>query len=186
MSIVIACATNNRVVIKSDGREIDAVTKQVVSEDSEKIRQITTECYIGYTGSKQFCEYALDCFAEALDHQNPFENIQILQELIKGMCESKPNDCNFIIAGKWQNKIILWVLSGSDAFDNITDESPTQGLDEIKQVAVGSRQMEGAANFTDMYNRDVSIESNMNDYIRYAATISEDINDHISTRKVRI
>ena len=27
---------------------------------------------------------------------------------------------------------------------------------------------------------------NMNDYIRYAATISEDINDHISTRKVRI
>ena len=80
----------------------------------------------------------------------------------------------------------MWVLSGSDAFDNITDESPTQGLDEIKQVAVGSRQMEGAANFTDMYNRDVSIESNMNDYIRYAATISEDINDHISTRKVRI
>lgn len=186
MSIVIACATNNRVVIKSDGREIDAVTKQVVSEDSEKIRQITPECYIGYTGSKQFCEYALDCFVEALDHQNPFENIQILQELTKGMCECKPNDCNFIIAGKLQDKIILWTLSGKDAFESITDKSPTQGLDEIKQIAIGSRRMEGAIDFANMYNQDMSIESNMNDYIRYAATISEDINDHISTRKVRI
>lgn len=45
MSIVIAYANQNRVIMKCDGRECDANTNKIVSEDTLKMKCIGNKCF---------------------------------------------------------------------------------------------------------------------------------------------
>lgn len=184
MSIVIAYANQERAVIKSDGRELD-LNGNIVSEDSKKIQTLSDECIIGYTGNKQYCEGAIECFKQNIKHSNPLDDIFVLQSILQKTFDMTGTS-NFIIVGKHSGKIILLYLSYQDRYSSFVDKSPYKEPRSIYTGIVSGVDDIESIDFVDLYDNSKSLEANMNDYIRYIASLNNHVNDHICTRKLRI
>lgn len=185
VSIVIAYANQNRTIVKCDGRECDTNTNRIVCEDTIKIKSIGNNCLIGYTGVKQYCEKVVEIFNVSLNKQDPFVNIKIFQALLQRSYKNRKYRAYFIITGNYNGKIVLWYLSWENGFASIDDNSPTSEYPE-KYVVIGSKEIETAVPFDNFFNSSLTIEANMNNYIRYIATLSHEVNDHIKTMKIKI
>ena len=68
MSFVIGCVTSNAVIIASDGRccNLDGTVK---TEHYNKTRKINSNTIIGYSGSTEACEFALEQLDKVLKEQ---------------------------------------------------------------------------------------------------------------------
>lgn len=185
MSIVIAYANMNRVIIKCDGRECDVTTNKVVSEDTLKIWEVGKNCLIGYTGIKQYCEKAIELFEQEIKMKNPLLCIKVFQKILQILYNFQPFKAYFIITGNFNGRIVLWHLSSDDIFKNIGDKSPSIEKPNT-YVVIGSDEISQAIYFEHIYDNKLTPENNMNNYIRYISTISQSVNDHITTKKIRI
>lgn len=186
MSIVIAYASIDHIIIKCDGRECDTDTNKIVSEGTIKIRNIGKNCLIGYTGIKQYCECAVELFKTVLNGKDPFLNIKIFQDLLlNSYNETNKFKAYFIITGIYNNKIVLWYLSSENGFKNIENNSPSIECPE-KYVTIGSKEINTAIQFCDFYNNSLTIENNMNNYIKYISSLSYSVNDHITTKEIKL
>lgn len=186
MSIVMACATPTRVVVKCDGREIDPSSNKIISEDTIKFAQITPECIIGYTGNKQFCEECVNRFKRSIETYNPFDNIDLFQDILAIQSYKIHTESDFI-TGKWNNKIILWALTYRNTYSSLIDQSPGDKETSLPSyIIIGSKEMGNLDGFETHYQAEKSIELNMNNYIRYVSGILFNINDHITTCKIRV
>ena len=182
MSIVIACATKERVVMKSDGREVDS-QDHIVSEHCPKMQRLTDECAIGYTGTKQFCEYVIERFNHLCVQNNPISSIRSLQKIILDTHYNEP--CAFILTGILNQCVYMFAMSHEDNY-KIQNKSPyTEPTSIITISAIGCDEV-NTLHFVDYYDTSLSIEMNMNNYIRMIASINTHVNDAIKTIKFRI
>ena len=59
MGLAIACATNNRIVLKCDDSPLTGASDQ---ETGSKIKSFDDTILLAYTGDKAFCEQAVTAF----------------------------------------------------------------------------------------------------------------------------
>lgn len=185
MSLIITCATQNRVVVKCDGRARDGETDEIISEDIVKFKRINENCIIGHGGELNFCELTIDAFIKLLGEGNPFEHINIFQYILQNTTIDEYLG-DFIVTGKNNGKIILWSLGYKDNYSTITDNSPTDNTHIAESVVLGCKEIDDTWGFWEMYDKEISLETNMNAYIRRISLISPSVNDHISTAKISI
>lgn len=187
MSIVIAFATQDRIIVKCDGRELDNKTHNIVSEDTIKYFQITPNCIIGYTGCKNICEQIVSHIANNISvdkNIEPDSIIKLLQIIAQNNYQSLHNSA-FLVAGiRYKNNETSSVILGisyQDKYTQIVESIPTNY--EPAQITIGSDYID---KIKMKFNQQKSIESNMNDYIREIAKHDNSVNDHISTAKIKL
>ncbi|MDO4274173.1 MAG: hypothetical protein Q4D16_10915 [Eubacteriales bacterium] len=188
MSIVIACANQSRVVIKSDGRE-KSEYGAILSEDQNWFTQLSEQCFVGYAGDKIVCDMLIIALKKQLEEDNIKDIRQIalaLQHILQATSETTTDNCSFIIAGISQETPQLYGLSYQDHFQTLLDKSPADKNVICKNLIIGPPAMADAEPFNKMYDTNKTIESNMNDYIRYMGTIDKSVNDHIRTGKLKL
>lgn len=105
MSIVIAIATNSRVVMKCDGREMRSSDRTIVSEETIKFEKISETCIVGYTGVRNHCIMVVNLLKDYIKRTNTqcIQNIAIqLRNFILELSQSiafGEERCSFIVAG---------------------------------------------------------------------------------------
>lgn len=186
MGIVIAVATYNRVVVKSDGFIEDK--NHNCYEDYEKMYLLNEQCMIGTLGSKELCENLINEYKNLALSQNidlttlqPTTVIYDLCELLKVMNEEN-EDISIFVTGKEKDNIVLFGFTSYDNYE-IYNFSPDDEK-STKYIVFGSEIQKKGMDFSKFYRADVSIETTMNNYIRYVKSIDSNVNDHIFTRKM--
>lgn len=190
MSIVIAVASMNRVVVKSDGRTLDFETNEAISEDYEHVLFLNDDCIIGYIGMIDDCEFVIKEYQRLAEESNidlstlkPTTVIYDLCELAKEI-NGEDSKVSFLVAGKENGRILLLGFTSADRFE-INNFSP-EDEEEIKYITLGSDIQKKAVQFPAYHRADKAIETTMNDYIRYIATIDAGVNNHIYTKKIKM
>jgi hypothetical protein len=190
MSIVIAVANISRVVIKSDGLIEDAQTVNLKSSDYEQITNLNKDCMIGYYGDNDHCELIINEYKRLasvsnvdIDSLKPTTVIYDLCEISKALNDNN-EVVSFIVAGKENNKIVLFGFTSNDEFiiNNLTPEDDGH----IKYITFGSDIQKSAMTFTKFHSAGRSIEQTMNQYIKYISSIDTSVNDVIYTRKIKL
>lgn len=188
MSIVMAVANMNRVVVKCDGTALDFETSEITSEDYEKILFLNDDCIVGYIGMIEDCEFIINEYRKLAEDSNvdintlkPTTVIYDLCELAKGIEDSK---VSFLVAGRENDRILLFGFTSADQYE-INNFSP-EDEEEIKYITLGSDIQKNAVQYPMYHRAEMAIETTMNDYIRYIATIDAGVNSHIFTKKLKI
>jgi hypothetical protein len=188
MSIVIAVANMSRVVVKSDGMVQDNITGEMIANDHEKMVNLNDNCIVGYGGTLEKCELVLNEYKKLamesgvdLSTLKPTTVIYDLCELSK-VINSDSSQISFLVAGRENNTIILYGFTSDDGYV-IYNFSPDDN-NHIKYITFGSDIQKNAVQYPKYYSVNHSIESSMNDYIRFISKIDESVNDHIFTRKL--
>lgn len=189
MSIVIACANKNRVVIKCDGRELSE-HGAIISEEQTWFSQLSDQCFVGYAGDKIICDMLLIALKQQLQANESNENdihntALVLQTLLQSTSETT-DDCSFIIAGISQGTTQLYGLSYQDHFQTLLEKTPSEEDVICENLIIGPPYLTKAEPFNKMYDAKKSIESNMNNYIRYIGSKDRAVNDNIQTGKAKL
>lgn len=185
MSVVLAVATQERIIVKSDGRERDADTRQIISEDLHKFAKVSLNCIVGYTGTKYVGQQITDEIIRVIPENAKIEPDSVAK-LIQRICQNNLKECYgcaFVVAGiSYQlQKPILYGVSYTDNFLNINNSFYQNNIPG--SIFIGSEWI----NKTEfIMNNERSLESNMNDYIKLIAANDDCVNDHISTIKLRM
>ena len=178
MSIVIAVATTDKIIIKSDGREIDSQTKQVVDEHSTKMKQICDNAIIGYTGDKQAC----DAFVSAVMNYvtqpiyEPKYIITIIEQLMQ-ICKQFNTKLNIILGIIYNKNSSIYTWSYMDGYKIHKDNAIKDGV-----VYSISYCDDNNLNFEDYYNRLINVETCMDRYIVAVSKIDSSVNRNIETK----
>lgn len=180
MSLIFAAAINhNKIIIKSDGREVDA-NYNVISENSPKIMKMSEDLIIGFTGNTQYRAHIMThllvyfhdkgiwtpelCFNEALSCAKRWYD--------------KPTGCTIIIAGKNKNGLFLRGISSDlNSMDFLNQPLPAIAI-------LGAVEQE--LSFDAMYDRTLSFEENMNTYIIKTSEIGSTVNSQIFTEFMQL
>lgn len=193
MSIVLAVATTEYAILKCDGRERSPDNK-ILTEKKKKFTTINKHLVIGFTGNSGFVSSVLDKAIEmsqilGCDSDGLTVSIfaQILQKVLlenKAIIEmSMLIRAGFALVGLEDNKIIMKSISTGDGL-RIIDYSPGK-KGSISYLSLVSDQAYKAKDFSQMYNKEKSIEANMDYYIKYIASLDESVNTNISTFKLK-
>lgn len=188
MSIVIAVATMNKVIIKCDGRERDAVDHHIISEEFQKIRIINAHHVIGYTGDVQFIYHSLIQFFRSLetigftrDKLTPrFFSESLSMAFARDIEHINQNNikANFVSAGVENNKIVLYSFcTGTNGNVEYLSPSPQK---PVTFCTLTSSKAAKAISLETFCKLDFS-ENKLNDYIKYIASIDDSVNTNIFT-----
>jgi hypothetical protein len=193
MSIVIAVATLDRVIVKSDGLERFAESKEVKSQNCKKFVYVNPNCIIGFTGLKHLCDLIIDEYLKRVRDANINVNDLTVSIISNQICMLAKNINHFnhlnennayVIAGIEDNKVVLYGFSNKNGYELI-NSSPSEG-EPLKYLVLGSDIQNSCIPFSKFYDSKKSIESNINDYIRYISTVDPSVNDYIFTSKLKI
>lgn len=127
MSFVIGCVTSNAVIIASDGRccNLDGTVK---TEHYNKTRKINSNTIIGYSGSTEACEFALEQLDKVLKERTSKrisdyyadEIAQILHDIIPIIGFDEGTKVLFIVGGiSHKNKTIMYSFGNTNQRDLI-------------------------------------------------------------------
>lgn len=178
MSIVIAVATDNRIILKTDGREFSVHDRSIVSENCPKSVKLSDKIMIGYTGNKQICEALIEDIKEKYNTnklQNADDVINYMEnnfELIKLSYLS----CQFILCyiDQGQPYIVSWN----------SEENFIRDVKGANSYSILGTKIIQEIPFD--YNPELSAESNMNNHIRKIAILDNSVNTNIVTTKIFI
>ena len=180
MSIVLAMSTDDRVIIKSDGREMN--NGKIVNEDTCKHDKITHNCIIGYTGVKYACIEMVKFIKSKLNFNNTVDAEKIILQVQKEAVSNidKYSECAFIVAGlsKRLNKPIICGVSYTDKFSMVRSSYCNNKKYGFLAIGVADTQL--------LFDDTQTIEDNMDNYIKTISKLNHTVNDHISTDKLTI
>jgi hypothetical protein len=71
VSIVVSFATCDHVIMMSDGRVQNVLTKETIQEDYKKLAKINENICVGYVGSKELCLSVLSELSKYLEIRYP-------------------------------------------------------------------------------------------------------------------
>lgn len=170
MSIIIAIATNNRIIIKSDGRELDQ-NRNIITESSQKILNLG-KTVIGFTGStlerSKIMRHLVSLYGETLN-----ASAQALYESARSFCRSGDisDTVAMIIASTQNHALFLKQFSSIDGFvshDCLASPLPVVAL--AGDIALPFNTYDPN-----------DIESSMNQYIINTSRIQETVGKTIFT-----
>lgn len=178
MSIVIAVATTDKIIMKSDGREIDSQTKQIVDENSTKMKQICDNAIIGYTGDKQAC----DAFVETVisNIKQPICDPTFLINIINPLLQIYKllNIKIAVVLGiiyNHQCQMFYWTSREQYKMSSII---PMRGGAQF--IISGSEN--NNLDFKEFYKGDDYLEDSMDEYIIKISKIDSSVNSNIETK----
>lgn len=183
MSIVLAMSTDDRVIVKSDGREMN--NGKIVNEDICKHDKITHNCIIGYTGVKYACIEMVKFIKSKLNFNDTVDAEKVILQVQKEAVSNidKYSECAFIVAGfsKRLNKPIICGVSYTDKFSTIRlSYNDNKQYGYLAIGAVNNKLCEF------LFDDTQTIEDNMDNYIKTISKLNHTVNDHISTNKLTI
>ena len=170
MSIIIAIATNNRIIIKSDGRELDPYGN-IISENSQKILRIgkTVIGFTGFTSERgKIMRHLVSLYGETLNGSP-----QSLYESARNFCKNgnTSGTITMIVASTQNHKLFLKQFCNMDGFsvhNCLTSSLPVVAL---------------AGDIVIPFNTytPYDIESGMNQYIVQTSNIQKTVEKNIFT-----
>lgn len=189
MSIVLAVASMERVVLKADGYKL-AYGTGVLVEDFERVVQFNDNCIIGFTGFDEMAkmiigEYIKMANQEGVDINSlvPTTIVYDLSEFAKSINKDK-HELSMIVAGKQEDMIVLFGFSSTYDYEinNFSPEDPYN----VKYITIGAKRELNPMDYSKFHRGGEPLESVMNNYIRYMSSIDDEVNDHIKTRKITL
>lgn len=189
MSIVLAVATSEVVVLKSDGRE-RAHSGEIINENLQKFSIVGRQCAIGYTGSVSLIKAVLDKASEkSKEYDYTFDTLTVtaLSKICQRiLIESKDvintfdsPSINLVFVGLEDGKIIVKSLGTGNNYE-LADATPTSS-NSFRYCSLTSYAADDAIQFNAFYDTNKSLIDNMDNYIKYIATIDDSVNTNIST-----
>ena len=113
MGLAIACATNNRIVLKCDDSPLTGASDQ---ETGSKIKSFDDTILLAHTGDKAFCEQAVTAFERLymLSSISPVPLPELVEMFRNKMVLANQDahcNCSFLIAGKKDEIFFILVIS---------------------------------------------------------------------------
>lgn len=190
MSLVLAVATKNFAVLKSDGRGISSVTGKITSEDIHKLSLVGKHCVIGYTGIGEAVSRIINK-ATLLCNERGYTpdtiTATVLSEICRETMESEReyiysfdgSSVNLVIAGVEDNAIIAKAIGyGTDL--KLMDFTP-KPHQEFLCCSLASPRAKHAKKFQDFPSSMKHLLEDMDRYIKYIASVDDSVNTNIAT-----
>ncbi len=188
MSFVIGFATPQEVIIMSDGRARNSLSREILSESYNKTRKINNNVCIGFSGIAEVSECIIDNFMKYpeinIDIINADDTAVILCEIAK------------IVASNVNADNIQMVIAGLDASGKITLNSFAKctGFQINKQIPTISHYCYATLN-PNGFDGDklfehyicltqMSITKRMENCIKHAAQLNDTINNRVFKCKI--
>ncbi|HBD00118.1 MAG TPA: hypothetical protein DC053_13380 [Lachnoclostridium sp.] len=193
MSIVLSFATTEFAVMKADGRELSSDNK-IINEHINKISIIGEHCAAGYAGKVNIITLVINKALEICKECGISQSeltvstfAEICQKVLINNTEflSEVDDpcMNLVVIGLENNKIIMKSLGTGNNFE-IIDRSPAE-KNQFTCFSLTSDFAENAIQFNEFFNEKLSVSENMDNYIKYIASIDPSVNTNITTISIK-
>ncbi len=191
MGLAIACATNNRIVLKCDDSPLTGASDQ---ETGSKIKSFDDTILLAYTGDKAFCEQAVTAFERLymLSSISPVPLPELVEMFRNKMVLANQDahcNCSFLISGKKDEMFLIFGMSSSNQFEiNMQFTTPEFDETDIECFVIGDPMAHAVTTFEQFFrqqNPGQTIESVMNQYILYVSSVEDNVSDIIHTQKIR-
>lgn len=189
MSIILAVATSDIAILKCDGR-MRGPDNEIIDEKRKKFNIINEHFVVGFTGNSGFVSAVLDKTLEMgriLGYDLKMLSVNSFAPILQKVLVENENlikqnaviKAGFVLIGLEDNKIIMKAISTGDGLE-IIDYTPLEN-GSIKYLSLVSDRASRAKGFPEFYTKSESLTTNMDNFIRYIATLDDSVNTNITT-----